>query len=370
MSLYFKIRQKIVNPVSQLWAKAVQFNMAANAINDIKKKLRNNNIVDISDEEKKAAKSFFKSKGYNLKNTHWHRYYKGMNGSFYENYIPEDIFRSIISPKLNQMLQWPALLDKNLYYDLFKDFNQPKLILSNINGFYYVDGKLVSKTIAIETCLNTVDKMIIKPSIDSGGGFMIKAFLISDFEFNKREQELDKLFNTYMKDFVIQEFVDQSLYMKKYNSSTLNTLRIMSYLSGDKVHILSSVIRIGKEGNDSDNYSIGGIICGVTNNGKFRSVGYDKNGMTFKKTNSGILFEGSQVPNYKGIKDMVCRLHKRVPYFRIISWDIGLDFSNNPIFIEFNTYHQATELHQVTNGPLFGEFTDKILCEGIGSIEE
>ena len=62
---------------------------------------------------------------------------------------------------------------------------------------------------------------------------------------------------------------------------------------------------------------------------------------------------------------MVHRLHKRVPYFRIISWDIGQDSNNNPMFIEYNTYHQATELHQVVNGPLFGELADEILDAGL-----
>ena len=86
--------------------------------------------------EIKEAKAFFKSKGYKLNNTYWHRFYKYMNGEFHKDYIPLDIFRPLIEPKLNRKIYWPALLDKNLRSNLFKEFNQPKTVISNINGFY------------------------------------------------------------------------------------------------------------------------------------------------------------------------------------------------------------------------------------------
>jgi uncharacterized ubiquitin-like protein YukD len=71
-----------------------------------------------------------------------------------------------------------------------------------------------------------------------------------------------------------------------------------------------------------------------------------------------------RVPNYQSVKKMVKALHIKVSYFRIISWDIGIDIKDDPIFIEYNVYNQSLKLHQITNGPIFGEFSDEILRIG------
>ena len=62
---------------------------------------------------------------------------------------------------------------------------------------------------------------------------------------------------------------------------------------------------------------------------------------------------------------MVRSMHIKVPYFKIISWDIAINNFNLPVFIEYNTYNQGLEI-QIPNGPLFGKFTDEILAKGLG----
>ena len=91
--------------------------------------MKKKNLPKLSKQEIKEAKLFFKARGYTLKNIYWHRYYKGINGEFHKDYIPYDIFNPKINPMLNQRRQWPALLDKNFTYNLFKEFNQPKRIV-------------------------------------------------------------------------------------------------------------------------------------------------------------------------------------------------------------------------------------------------
>lgn len=361
MSIYISIKQKLIYPILSIRTKLLRFNMAANAKNQGREFVKKFNFDKLDKEEIRIAKAYWKSKGFKLDNTIWHQYYKGATGKFMKEYIPHDIFSSHIAPSLNQKTQWPALLDKNLSYSLFKDFQQPKRIISNVNGFYLHDEEIVSELEAVEVCSKCNSRLIVKPSIESGGGFMVNILPIQDIDKGEIVEDILNMFKSYKNDFVVQEFVEQSPAMARLNESSLNTLRIMSYLNNDGVHIISSVVRIGNAGKTTDNFKSGGVACGVKNTGRLKEIGFIQDGTTLTKTASGAVLKEVVIPNYNAVLKMVELLHKRVPYFRIISWDIGVDKNNDPILIEYNTYNQSTKIHQIVNGPLFGDFTEEIL---------
>jgi len=365
MNVYNSLKRLLITHVLNFKKRFMEFNLKMNTRKAIKETNRKNNTAQLKPEEVQQAKAYFKSKGYNLQNTYWHSYYKSISGEFYPNYIPEDIFSAIISPKFNEMRQWPALLDKNLSYALFKEVNQPVKVVQNINGFYYVDNEIVSEAIAVKVCNKHNKPFVIKPTIDSGNGIMVESFRIKNNRTTYKNLETIELFRLYKKDFIVQELVEQSSAMKELNPSSLNTLRLMSYLKPDGVHILSSVIRIGQPGHHTDNFSGGGIVCGIDPKGNLKHKGYSKNGNVYTETHTHVSFKGFQIPNYSKVLDMVKTMHPKVPYFKFISWDIGINDNEFPVFIEYNTYYQDVDLHQITNGPLFGEFTDEILSLGL-----
>jgi D-alanine-D-alanine ligase-like ATP-grasp enzyme len=47
-------------------------------------------------------------------------------------------------------------------------------------------------------------------------------------------------------------------------------------------------------------------------------------------------------------------------HFKLIGWDMAVDENNEPVFIEYNTFPGA---NQLTNGPAFGDLTEKVLEE-------
>ena len=365
MRAYYLVKRLLLKRVLKYEKRLHEFNLKMTARRQVKNMIKTNRSPRLSFQEIKAVRAFYKSKGYSIKNTYWHQHYKAVNGEFHVDYIPEDIFRAIISPRFNQMKQWPALLDKNLYYQLFKEFHQPKPVVQNINGFYYVDEEIVSEEQAAEVCYNSKMPLVIKPTIESGKGKMVESFSIKDGVASHNQLDILSLFEFYKKDFIIQEFVEQSEAMKKLNPTTLNTLRIMTYLRPDDVYILSAVSRIGKPGSRTDNYSAGGILCGITQEGHLKKYGYTLKGEKMEKTYTGIVLEGYEIPSFPDVVKMIKAMHKVVPYFRIISWDIGIDKNNAPLLVEYNTYYQSTRVHQTPNGPLFGKFTDEILAEGL-----
>jgi hypothetical protein len=369
MAIYHTLKKLLTSKVLDYQKRFTAFNLTMNARKEIKRVIRNSDIPKLTPNEIKEAKSFFKSKGYKLKNTYWHRFFKSATGEFHKDYIPLDIFRPLIEPNLNRRIYWPALLDKNLTSNLFKEFNQPQTVINNINGFYYINGEIVSESIAIEECNKTKTAFIIKPTVDSGKGKMVKKFTADNGKTSIDNLKTIDLFKLYKKDFIVQKVVKQSAMLKTLNPSTLNTLRVVSYLNKDGVVcILTVYLRIGKPGSDTDNISIGGIACAVKDDGFLNKNGYtNKKGggkITMTKTPSGILLENYQIPNYSSIIKMVKEMHPIVPVFKIISWDIGVDYNDMPILIEYNTFYQNVNMQQFT-GPLFGEYANEILTLGL-----
>lgn len=342
----------------------LDFNHSMNSRTRIKALIRDNNISKLNSNEIEEAKIFFKSRGYKLNHTDWHAFYKSKNGEFHKDYIPLGMFKTKISPKLNQSTQWPALLDKNILYRIFKDFQLPQRVVQNINGFYFINDKPVSLIDAINEISKYGKPLIIKPSIDSGGGKNVVAFEVIGNETSYKNLSIKSLLKLYKKDFIVQGFLDQSEIMRVLNPSSINTLRVISYLNEKGVHILSSTARIGGLNSRTDNYSSGGLLCGVDSKGIFKTKGYPKKGLAVSETSTGIKLKGYAVPNYDLIIEMVKAMHVRIPYFKIVSWDIALNKKNKPVLIEYNTYNQGLEV-QIVTGPFFGRFTDEILAKAL-----
>lgn len=326
----------------------------------IKIKIKNHKPPKLSPSQKRQIKDYYSKKGFKSINTYWHQYYGGFNNNFSVKYIPEDVFHSIIEPALNSNIQWPSLLDKNLLVKIFNKIQQPPCVINNINGFYFERGIKITREEAIEKCLKH-NFLVIKPSIESGGGSGVVGFSIINKITSYNNYSLERLFSLYSKDFIVQEVVSQHTEMKKLNPTSLNTIRIISYLKEDKVIILSSIVRIGKLNSFLDNSSSGGISCGILENGNLKECGYIQAGERRFITDSGVKLKGVEIPSYKKVLELVETAHLEVPYFRLVAWDIGINDKSEPVLIEYNTLSMGISSHQLTNGPLFGNYVDELL---------
>ena len=113
-----------------------------------------------------------------------------------------------------------------------------------------------------------------------------------------------------------------------------------------------------------DNASSGGITCGVDHDGSLKACAYSPRGVRFDKhPTTGICFDNIRIPNYQKVLDSVKKMHVQIPHFRIVSWDIAIDQVGDPVLVEVNLRAGELDFHQLNNGPLFGDDTNKILDE-------
>ena len=166
-------------------------------------------------------------------------------------------------------------------------------------------------------------------------------------------------------DVLIQRQIRQHPKMAAVNPSSVNTLRIYSVLGLDgTVTNYSTVMRIGIGETKVDNYSSGGLSVGVKADGRLRKYGYNKTGDRVEKhPTSGLVFEDYEIPSYDQAVALVEKAHRMVPHFRSVSWDIAITKDGTPILVEGNLCRGGIDLLQLSNGPLFGKDTKRILDE-------
>lgn len=178
---------------------------------------------------------------------------------------------------------------------------------------------------------------------------------------NDKNKLLNELFKEYKKDFVVQEILKQTPELVKFNPTSVNTIRVVSYLRPSEVVILSSIFRIGNKGLFTDNTAMGGGACGVDANGSLRDFGIDEFGIKTTHTKDGVKLGDFAVPEYDKIVETIQNVHKKLPYFKLVSWDVMVNDKSVVKIIEFNTFGQGINLHQIANGPLFGDYFDEIM---------
>ena len=358
---YHSIKEVFTPMILRLRCKMISYNLERNCVRHIKGLTGKVDIPPLTSEQKKQVYQFYASKGVKLKNTYWHRYYTGVTGKFHVDYVPLDFFRSDLLFHLNERIQWPSLIDKNLTYHIFSEFLQPKVICKNVNGFFFINNKIKSLEEVIVHLKLIKSDLVIKPTIRTGRGHNVICFKISSNDFTTyKKKSIRELLLWFNKDFIIQKRVEQSNVLESLNPTSLNTIRVVSYIHTKEVILLSSTLRIGALNATIDNFSSGGIMCGIKHSGKLRESAHTKSGEIISKSFTNISFKDVEIPNYHLVKEMIEGLHKKVPYFKIISWDIAVNKMEKPVFMEYNTNYQGIEI-QIPNGPLFGDHFDLIL---------
>lgn len=139
--------------------------------------------------------------------------------------------------------------------------------------------------------------------------------------------DLTKLFTELKQEQCICEtFLSQHPEMAKFNSSSVNTLRIVTVYDGLEVNVLAGIARFGRKGRIADNFHHGGIACKIdVETGIVTTTGRNRNGERFVlHPDSKICFPGFQIPKWKEVITLVKKLALVVPDVKYVGWDIVL----------------------------------------------
>jgi hypothetical protein len=119
----------------------------------------------------------------------------------------------------------------------------------------------------------------------------------------------------------------------------VNTVRIVTVRAAGRVQPFCAILRLGAAGRRCDNWSTGGLAVAVDlRTGRLGRDGFygPKFGTRARRhPDTGVAFEGLQVPWFAEAASQACRLHAYFYGFHSIGWDIAIA-PGGPVFLEGN----------------------------------
>lgn len=70
---------------------------------------------------------------------------------------------------------------------------------------------------------------------------------------------------------------------------------------------------------------------------------------------------GTVIPKFKDAVEIVLEAHAQIPKLKAIGWDVTISENYKPVIMEYNLKGMGIYYYQLANGPLFGEYTEKII---------
>jgi hypothetical protein len=166
--------------------------------------------------------------------------------------------------------------------------------------------------------------------------------------------------------FIIQEFIEQNPRTAELYPPCINTLRINTIRRGTDITLFSTCMKMGANGSTRDNWASGGLL-GVVDRETGRLTKYFKykpgrGGVAVKHPQSGVVFEGYEIPYFKEAVQMVVELHSFLYGIHSIGWDVAIT-KDGPLIIEGND-NWVIGAHQGVEGGLKARFLDTLVPAG------
>lgn len=322
--------------------------------------------VVLSKREEDEIQQVWK-RNYNKKiSTRWHRLYQSYNGNFNKFYFPEVLFTLKLERKLNDREIARVLSDKSMlpmYYQNIDEVRMPDTYLINNSGIFYTGDRRIIEQDTSEKLIENIGEVIIKPTLDSSSGDSV---ILCDFKRGvdqRTGKTAGEVFKSYKENYIIQEKIIPCRELKALYPSSINTLRVITYVVGDSVEHAPVTLSMGRKGNHVDNIQAGGISIAVSDQGVLNSKGFTHYKEVYKcHPDTGTVFENYVLPEIEQLISTAKIMHEKTPHMRMISWDFTIDEQNRIVLLEFNLSGQSVWFPQMVSGKaIFGKNTERMI---------
>ena len=125
--------------------------------------------------------------------------------------------------------------------------------------------------------------------------------------------------------WIIEELIIQHESMAQWNGSSVNTVRLPSFMNSTGFHILKPFFRSGRTGSVVDNAAQGGMFAIIDEKtGIVATDGMNESGETFSShPDSGLTFKGWQIPQWEELLATAEKAHRLLADHPYIGWDFA-----------------------------------------------
>ena len=154
---------------------------------------------------------------------------------------------------------------------------------------------------------------------------------------------------------IIQPVLKQHDDLNALFANSLNTIRLDTFIDGEECHHNVCALRTGTGDMIVDNWAAGGIVIGVDlETGRLYSSGrrhnkFGEHAVHRRHPNTGVVFDGWQIPFWKDVKALARKAAMALPELRCLCWDIAVT-PEGPILVEANDHWSVNMLQTAWGG--------------------
>ena len=224
-----------------------------------------------------------------------------------------------------------AIVRKFNNKDFFKYFDDKKEFNKIFNKYLKRDWLYLNNNYDDFVKFCEDKKEFIAKPIDGCGGVGVELIKID-------KRSLKKIYNTLIESnrLLVEEKIIQNKILAKLNKSSVNTLRIVTFFDGNKVHVLNNVFKIGN-GGVTDNFSSGSMYTFIED-GRIIVPAIDREDNIFEiHPISNIKLVGYEIPHYDKVVKLVNECAKKIKEVKYVGWDVAI-MEDDVCLIEGNCY--------------------------------
>lgn len=224
--------------------------------------------------------------------------------------------------KMNSKQDREIFRKKNIFNKVFKQFIKRDYLYINGNNYHDFERWVSSKK-----------QFIAKPNEGVIGKGIRKIDVTS---YSSYKDIFDYLINNNL--HLVEEIIMQHKKMNELNPTSVNTIRVITILKDENVHIIGALLRMSK-GNIVDNLASGGIAAPIDlDTGKVFRPAVSKDCFVreyYEHPITGHRIKDFEIPYWKDIISMVEKAAKVVRGIKTVGWDIAVT-EYGPELIEGN----------------------------------
>lgn len=235
-----------------------------------------------------------------------------------ENKSPEqrrefasDIDMNVFGYSVNDIKELQSILDKGDGYLRFSDYFKRDAVVISHKKDYEQFHKFVQK-----------HPIFVKKVVFSSMGKGIELVNINEIKENEENYFLHLIATGK---YLLEEKVCQHEEMAKFNSSSVNTVRCITFKTNSGVEIPYAFMRVGREGAFVDNGGAGGILIGIdVQTGILNTDGYDEYGSKYLvHPDTKVKFSGNQIPEWEELLQFCKEAAAKEKDIGYLSWDLA-----------------------------------------------
>ena len=157
------------------------------------------------------------------------------------------------------------------------------------------------------------------------------------------------------KNFVVQRAIIQDKWFEAISPGSVSPLRVTTGLpAGGSPRFCASLLRLGRKGSKFVFSSESLKIPVINSEGTIGKYAFNNDWIRYDRhPDTEVRFEGMKIPNFSKAVSFCEELHKKIPQFTIIGWDIAINEKGEIELMEWNTLLPGIAYSEATTGPNF-----------------